>query len=82
MKLGPVPVREAVGAVLVHTIRAGGRVLKKGHVLVPADLEMLAAADHHEVVCARLEPGELSEDVAAAAIAKAMAGSNLSLIHI
>jgi len=79
MKLGPVPVREAAGAVLVHTIRAGDRVLKKGHVLVPADLEMLAATDHHEVVCARLEPGELAEDVAAAAIAQAMAGANVAI---
>jgi molybdenum cofactor cytidylyltransferase len=78
MKLGPVPVRDAAGAVLVHTIRAGGRVLKKGHVLVAADLDMLAV-EHPEVVCARLEPGELAEDVAAAAIAQAMAGANVSV---
>jgi len=76
MTFGAVPVQDAVGAVLAHTLRAGDRVLKKGRVLSAADVAALAAAGHATVVCARLEPGELPEDPAATRIATALAGAN------
>ncbi len=72
MKLGPVPVGEAIGAVLVHTTRAGGRTIAKGTTLLAADVEALAAAGVTEVICARIEKDELDEDTAAAAIAAAL----------
>lgn len=72
MKLGPVPVGEAIGAVLVHTTRAGTRTITKGTTLLAPDTEALAAAGFTEVICARLEKDELDEDTAAAAIAAAM----------
>jgi molybdenum cofactor cytidylyltransferase len=72
---GTVAVRDAVGAVLAHTLRAGDRVLKKGRVLSAGDVEVLAAGGHATVVCARLEPGELAEDAAATPIATALAGA-------
>jgi len=72
---GTVAVRDAVGAVLAHTLRAGDRVLKKGRVLSAGDVEVLAAGGHATVVCARLEPGELAEDAAATRIAMALAGA-------
>jgi molybdenum cofactor cytidylyltransferase len=74
MTFGAVAVRDAVGAVLAHTLRAGDRVLKKGRVLSAADVEALAASGHREVVCARLDAGELAEDAAAARIAAMLAG--------
>ncbi len=75
MKFGEVPLGQAEGAVLGHTVRlAGGQVLKKGRRLDAGDLEALGRAGHAEVVCARLEPGELGEDEAAARLARAAAG--------
>ncbi|HEX3764563.1 MAG TPA: molybdopterin-binding/glycosyltransferase family 2 protein [Kofleriaceae bacterium] len=79
MTFGAVAVRDAVGAVLAHTLRAGDRVLKKGRVLSASDVEALAASGHSEVVCARLDPGELAEDAAAARIATALLGAGTRL---
>ena len=74
MKFGAVAPREAIGATAVHTIRQGSLVLKKGTLITPAEAAALEAAGIKEVVVARLEAGDVSEDVAAAEIAKAIAG--------
>jgi molybdenum cofactor cytidylyltransferase len=74
MKFGPVPPDDALGATAVHTIRQGALVLKKGTVVGPADVAALKAAGIAQVVVSRLEPGDVSEDVAAAEIAAAVAG--------
>ncbi|MFN3482816.1 MAG: NTP transferase domain-containing protein, partial [Rhabdaerophilum calidifontis] len=77
MEFGPVPVRAAEGGILAHQARAGERVLRKGHVLDAADCAVLAAAGLAEVTIARLEPGDLDEDRAAARLAAACAGEGL-----
>ena len=77
MKFGPVPPREAEGATAVHTIRQGALVLKKGTLIGPAEVAALEAAGIKDVVVARLEPGDVSEDKAAAEIAKAVAGEGV-----
>jgi molybdenum cofactor cytidylyltransferase len=74
MKFGPVSPDDALGATAVHTIRQGSLVLKKGTVVGPADVAALKAAGITQVVVSRLEPGDVSEDVAAAEIAAAVAG--------
>jgi molybdenum cofactor cytidylyltransferase len=74
MKFGPVPPREAEGATAVHTIRQGALVLKKGTRIGSAEVAALEAAGIKTVVVARLDAGDVSEDAAAAAIAKAVAG--------
>jgi molybdenum cofactor cytidylyltransferase len=74
MKFGPIPPREARGATAVHTIRKGPLVLKKGTLIGPAEIEALEAAGISQIVAARLEPGDVPEDEAAAAIAVAVAG--------
>lgn len=74
MKFGPVPVAAAVGNLLAHGIQAGGRRLKKGHVLTEADATALAAAGIETVITARLEPGDVPEDEAARRIATRAAG--------
>jgi molybdenum cofactor cytidylyltransferase len=79
MRFGAIAVRDAVGAVLAHTLRARDRVLKKGRVLSAGDVAALAEAGHAEIVCARLEPGELAEDAAATRIATALAGVHTRL---
>ena len=75
MKFGPVSPREAEGATAVHTIRQGALVLKKGTLIGPAEVAALEAAGIKDIVVARLEPGDVSEDKAAAEIAKAVAGA-------
>src|SRR4051794_4326867 len=74
MKFGPVPVEEAEGGIAVHSIRQGALVLKKGTLVGPNEIVALKAAGIDEIVVARLEPGDVSEDVAAAEIATAVAG--------
>ena len=74
MKFGAVPVAEAEGAVAVHSIRKSGFVLKKGTPIGKPEIAALTAAGISEIVVARIEPGDVSEDVAAAEIAAAVAG--------
>jgi molybdenum cofactor cytidylyltransferase len=77
MKFGGVPPREAEGAVAVHSIRKDGMVLKKGTLIGKAEIAALEAAKVSEIVVARLEPGDVSEDVAAAEIAATVAGEGV-----
>jgi molybdenum cofactor cytidylyltransferase len=77
MKFGAVAPRDAVGATAVHTIRQGSVVLKKGTLIGPAEVAALEGAGIKEIVVARLEADDVSEDVAAADIAKAVAGQGV-----
>src|SRR4051812_47155381 len=77
MKFGPASPEDAVGGVTVHTLRQGSLVLKKGTTIGPAEVEALNRAGVKEVVVVRLEDGEVSEDVAAASIAQAVAGDGV-----
>jgi molybdenum cofactor cytidylyltransferase len=77
MKFGAVAPKEAIGATAVHTIRQGELVLKKGTLIGPVEAAALEAAGIGHVVVARLEPGDVSEDVAAAEIASAIAGESV-----
>ena len=77
MKFGSVPVTEAEGGIAVHSIRKAGLVLKKGTLIGPSEAAALRAAGVGELVVARLEPGDVSEDQAAAEIAGAVAGEGV-----
>jgi molybdenum cofactor cytidylyltransferase len=77
MKFGAVPVGEAEGGVAVHSIRKAGLVLKKGTVIGKSEIAALKEAGIAEIVVARIEPGDVSEDVAAAEIAAAVAGEGV-----
>ena len=77
MKFGSVPVTEAEGGIAVHSIRKAGLVLKKGTLIGPSEVTALRAAGVGELVVARLEPGDVSEDQAAADIAGAVAGEGV-----
>ncbi len=78
MKFGPVPVSEAMGAILAHSVKTGGQSLKKGRTLVAEDLDVLRAAGLGEVIVARLEEGDIHEDEAARLIAAALTGAHVS----
>lgn len=73
MRFGPVPVAEAAGAILAHSLAAGALRLKKGRRLGAADVEALAEAGIAEVIVARLEGDDIGEDAAAEAVASALA---------
>lgn len=72
MRFGPVPVAEAEGAVLAHSLMLAGRKLPKGRVLGAGDVAALAAAGVGRVTVARLDPGDIGEDAAAARLAAAL----------
>ena len=71
MKFGPVAPAEALGGTAVHTIRQGSLVLKKGTLIGSKEVAALVEAGIPSIVVARLEPGDVSEDDAAAEIGRA-----------
>ncbi len=77
MKFGSVPIAEAVGGTAVHSIRQGDFVLKKGTLIGPAEVAALKTAGVKEITVARLDPGDVSEDQAAANIAAAIIGNGV-----
>ena len=79
MKFGPVPVAEALDAICAHAVQAGDRVIRKGARFTSADLAALAAAGVTQVVVARPQADDLSEDAAAAQLAARVAGAGVSV---
>jgi molybdenum cofactor cytidylyltransferase len=79
VKFGPASPKEAIGGVTVHTLRQGSLVLKKGTTIGAAEVEALQRAGVKEIVVVRLEDGDVSEDVAAASIAQAVAGDGINV---
>lgn len=77
MKFGPIHVADAAGAVAAHTVRAGDLVIRKGVVIRPADIERLSAAGLTEIICAKLEPGDMAENEAAERLAGALQGPHV-----
>ncbi|WP_144182628.1 NTP transferase domain-containing protein [Elioraea rosea] len=71
MIFGRMPTAEAEGAILAHTLKLAGQALKKGRRLTADDVSLLRAAGIDSVVAARLQPGDVGEDEAAARIAEA-----------
>ena len=69
MKFGPVPLAAAEGAFLAHAVQAGEVRYKKGTRLGAPEIEALQAAGIGEVIVARIEDGDVAEDVAAASLA-------------
>ena len=72
MKFGPIPLTQAEGAILAHSLTVGGEKYRKGLTLTAEALTRMQAAGVEEVIAARLEPGDLHEDEAAARLAAAL----------
>lgn len=79
MKFGPVLPKDAIGGVTVHAIRQGNLVLKKGTLIGPDEVIAMLHAGVTEIVVARLDEGDVSEDIAAASIAQAVAGEGVDV---
>ncbi len=78
MIFAEVPLDQAEGAILAHSVAGGGLTqggaarLRKGVVLGQAELAQLRAAGVAQVMVARLEPGDVNEDSAATLLAQAL----------
>ena len=79
MRFGTIPVESAAGAILGHSVRAGGALFRKGRVLSGADIEALTNSGVTKVVVARLDADDMPEDEAAASIARACAGTSVRI---
>ena len=79
MIFGPTPLSQAQGAILAHAVRVDDVRMKKGRRLSADDIAALGKAGITEVVAARLEAGDVDEDTAANAIAKACQGPGARL---
>lgn len=79
MKFGPVPLAQATGAILAHSIATPAGMLKKGRVLAVIDIAELRAMGYAEVTAARLEAGDVGEDEAARRLAVALAGTGVTV---
>jgi len=60
---------EAIGAVLAHSVKVGAVRLRKGLILSAAHVSILQAAGIPKVTVARLDPGDVLENTAAAQLA-------------
>ncbi len=74
MLFSSVPPDKAEGCILVHGLRAGGRLLKKGRALTKTDIRQIFDAGIRSITVARLEDDDVPEDAAAARIAAVLAG--------
>jgi molybdenum cofactor cytidylyltransferase len=79
VKFGPCPVDDAAGAILAHSVKSGDLRLRKARRLTSDDIAALNAAGVETVTVARLDPGDVSEDEAAARIAAALRIENAEI---
>lgn len=79
MQFGSVPLDQALGAVLAHSVPLPGGRLRKGVVLGQAELDRLRLTGITLVTVARLEAGDIAEDHAALLLAQAMVPDGAAL---
>ncbi|HLS18606.1 MAG TPA: molybdopterin-binding/glycosyltransferase family 2 protein [Paracoccaceae bacterium] len=72
MKFGPLPIAEAEGAILAHSLGLETGRLKKGRALTAEDIIKLREGGVEMVTVAKLEPGDVQEDEAALRISQAI----------
>lgn len=78
MRFGPVPLDQAAGAILAHSVALPQGRLRKGCMLGPDELSRLRALGIAEVIVAQLGPDDLHEDDAALTVAKALVPNPVS----
>jgi molybdenum cofactor cytidylyltransferase len=79
VKFGPVPLADAEGAILAHSLVLKDGPLKKGTRLDAGDISRAAASGLTEVIAARFEPGDVSEDEAARSVGELLSAEGLRL---
>lgn len=74
MRFGRIPLAEAEGALLAHSVRLTKGTFKKGRLLSADDIARLRDDGIDTVVAARLDADDVGEDEAATLVAEAVAG--------
>src|SRR5436190_9393819 len=77
MRFGEIAVAEAEGAILAHSVKHAGGMFKKGRILSADDLALLEQSGVASIFAAIPAPGDVAEDEAALAVAKAIGGEGL-----
>lgn len=77
MKFGEIPVEEASGAIIAHSVRLPGGTIRKGRILDQADIARLRGNNVLQVTVARLEAQDLGENEAVRRIAEALSSPGL-----
>ncbi|GGD99329.1 4-diphosphocytidyl-2C-methyl-D-erythritol kinase [Polymorphobacter glacialis] len=78
MIFATVPLAQAEGGILAHSLLIAGTRWPKGRHITAADIAQAASAGLQTLVIARLDPTDIGEDQAAAHLAAALAGTNLT----
>jgi molybdenum cofactor cytidylyltransferase len=79
MRFGEVPLSEAEGAILAHSLKTEKLAYRKGRRLSADDVSALREAGIREVTAAVLQPGDVHEDEAARLLAEAAAGEHVTI---
>lgn len=79
MRYAEISSDQAAGSLLAHSVRTGDAVFKKGRKLSDDDTRRLTAAGIETVLAVTLEEGDIPEDDAADAIARAACGDGVKL---
>jgi molybdopterin biosynthesis enzyme len=84
MRLVEIRIDQAIGGVLLHNIAdaQGHKAFAKGHRLVESDIAKLRALGKTTVLVGMFEDGDVSENDAAARVAHAVTGANLTATPI
>jgi molybdenum cofactor cytidylyltransferase len=77
VKFGSIPIGEAEGAVLAHSVRMDGIAFRKGEIVTGERRLAMEKAGVTSVVAARLEEGDVGENKAALKLAERLTGANL-----
>ncbi|MBC7521469.1 MAG: NTP transferase domain-containing protein [Sandarakinorhabdus sp.] len=80
MIFAAVPIAQAQGGILAHSLLVGSARWPKGRVVSAADIAAAAAAGLSALTIARLDPGDIGEDAAAAQLAAALGGAGLTVL--
>ena len=80
MKFGTVPLEDAIGAVLAHSVAVPEGRLRKGRLITAADVAQMRAAGLSDVSVAQLDPTDVDENTAAARLAAAVRGDATGLV--
>lgn len=79
MKFGAVPVADAAGCILAHSLTVEGRKFQKGLTLSEAEILALTSAGVSTVTIAAVEADDLAEDEAAAMLAQRLLAPGMTL---
>ena len=79
MFFGDIPLDEAEGCILAHSVRSGDVSFKKGRTLSAEDVAALKSVDMETVTGVQLEIGDVDEDTACEQVANAACGDGVRI---